>query len=77
MIAHPITQPVQFWQFNGSDKPAWVKRCTLTVNGELLHDRQSGRQVLNHGEYLVRDLDGEIVFYTPEEFERAFEVRAR
>ena len=76
MIAHPITQPVQVWQWSGQPVrhwPAWVHRCCVwTLNGELIHDRQSGRQVVNQGEWLVRDLDGEVNFYTKSEFFRLF-----
>jgi hypothetical protein len=80
MIAHPITQPVQAWQYTDIVRerwPAWARRCCFTVNGELIHDRQSGRQVVNQGEWLVMDLDGGVNFYTTEEFERTFAAGAQ
>ena len=79
MIAHPITQPVQAWQWNGQHSaawPFWVRTSCVLIEYELFHDRQSGRQVVNQGEWLVRDLDGEVNFYTPEEFGREFAAHA-
>jgi len=72
-IAHPRTQPVQAWQFEDfATAPAWVTRECFFNGTHLIHDRQSGRQVVYPGEYLVRDMDGGVNFYTKAEFERAF-----
>jgi hypothetical protein len=77
-LAYPVTQPVEFWTYSNDARetwPQWVQRRTITIDGELVHEHWSGRQVLYRGETLVRELDGAQNFYTPSEFEGAFEVR--
>jgi len=71
-------EPVQAWQWTGQPQilwPAWVARCCVLVNGELWHDRQSGKQVVNRSEWLVQELDGAVIGYTDEEIQREFEPR--
>lgn len=69
------SQPVQAWQYDDYyDMPRWVKMECLVNDGNLILDRRSGRQLVNPGEWLVRDLDGGIVWYSHEEFERTFEA---
>jgi len=70
------TQPVQAWQC-GRDMPAWVMLTCVVVGDDLVLDRPSGRQVVNPGEWLVRDLDGGVTWFPPEEFEECFEEIAR
>jgi hypothetical protein len=72
MIVHPVTRPSKAWQNTGGAIPSWLAHCCFRRDGELIHERRSGRQVVRDGEYLVRDLDGEVIFYTPAEFKRAF-----
>jgi len=64
--------PSQAWQYTGGEMPPWVQRCCFLRRGELIHDRPSGRQLVNYGEWLVQDLDGAVNFYTPEEFATTF-----
>ncbi len=74
-LAHPQTQPLQVFQWLGdnlSTAPLWV-RMTCRQNGdEIIHERRSGRQVVYSGEYLVRNLDGGVNFYTAPEYLRHF-----
>jgi hypothetical protein len=72
MIVHPVTRPSKAWQNTGGAIPSWLAHCCFRRDGEMIHERRSGRQVVNLGETLVRDLDGEVIFYTPEEYKRAF-----
>lgn len=72
---YPVTQPLKAWQYIDEVSlswPEWVRCCCIFINGELVHDRRSGRQVLNRGEWLVNDLDGDVTFYTDDEFRKAF-----
>ena len=74
-VLTPRTQSSIGWQYLGqpqSDWPIWVRRCCFTVCGDLIHERRSGRQVVYRGEWLVRDLDGGIVFYTDDEIAQRF-----
>ena len=71
------------WQFNGQPLPEWPtwvqSSCTLQRDEdgklELRHVRRSGTQIVYTGEWLVKDLDGGVCFYTHDEFRREFERR--
>ncbi len=78
-LAHPITQPVFAWRFLGQpfqDWPHWVQDCCGAQFGvgyvQLVHTRRSGKQIVNCGERLVKDLDGAVVYYTDQEFRRKY-----
>ena len=70
------------WQFSGQPLhqwPSWVQSCCTLQRSddgqmELRHQRQSGAQIVYLGEWLVRDLDGGIAFYTDAELRKAFEI---
>ena len=70
------------WQFTGQPLyqwPSWVQSsCALQRSDdgqlELRHTRQSGAQIVYLSEWLVRDLDGGICFYTDVEIRRQFEI---
>lgn len=71
-------EPMQAWQWTGQPRglwPEWVKRCCERRDGELFHIRQSGDQLVCQSEWLVRELDGGVVFYTDDEIQREFEPR--
>lgn len=63
------------WQFLGQPLPEWPNwvqaTCVLQRDPdgkfELRHQRRSGTQIVYIGEWLVRDLDGGIDFYTDAE----------
>lgn len=73
------------WQFLGQplhEWPSWVQSsCSLqrADDGrlELRHERRSGAQIVYLEEWLVKDLDGGIDFYTDAELRREFETAAR
>lgn len=72
-LYYEITEPVRAWRYDGSPIPAWAEdRVRFQRNGLLVHDRQSGRQIVNLGEWLVCTLDGVVVFYTNDEFEQKY-----
>jgi hypothetical protein len=70
------------WQFTGQplhEWPSWVQStCTLqrSEDGhlELRHARQSGTQIVYLQEWLVRDLDGGVCFYTDAELRKEFDL---
>lgn len=71
------------WQFGGQplqDWPGWVQAtCSLHKDAdgkfELRHERRSGTQIVYLGEWLVRDLDGGIDFYTDAEIWAKFAAK--
>ncbi|MET0219864.1 MAG: hypothetical protein ABW213_04325 [Tardiphaga sp.] len=73
------------WQFLGQpyhEWPNWVQSsCSLhkETDGqlELRHKRQSGTQIVYLEEWLVRDLDGGICYYTDTEIWTSFAVLQR
>jgi len=69
----PITEA---WQHNGQMAlaPLWVKASTIDRPHELILDRNSGRQLVNLGEWLVRDLDGSPLWLTSDDFYRDYEI---
>lgn len=72
------------WQFTGQplhEWPSWVQSsCSLqrSEDGhlELRHERRSGTQIVYLEEWLVRDLDGGVCFYTDAELRKEFDVAA-
>jgi hypothetical protein len=70
------------WQFTGQplhEWPSWVQSsCSLqrSEDGhlELRHERQSGTQIVYLEEWLVRDLDGGVCFYTDAELRKEFDI---
>ena len=85
LLVHPRPATSAFiaWQFLGQplhEWPTWVQNCCTLQRSEdgkleLRHDRQSGTQIVYLEEWLVKDLDGGVCFYTDEEFRREFEPR--
>ncbi|RJF64232.1 hypothetical protein [Rhodopseudomonas palustris] len=76
----PLDSGLLAWQFRGQpfhQWPSWVQGCCSLQRGvegrvELRHDRRSGAQIVYLDEWLVRDLDGGISFYTDAEMRRDF-----
>ena len=70
------------WQFTGQplrEWPSWVQSsCSLqrSEDGhlELRHERRSGTQIVYLEEWLVRDLDGGVCFYTDAEIRKEFDI---
>ncbi|KIZ41269.1 MULTISPECIES: hypothetical protein [Rhodopseudomonas] len=68
------------WQFLGQPLhqwPRWVQAGCILQRGpngklELRHERRSGVQIVYLGEWLVKDLDGGVCFYTDAELHREF-----
>ena len=68
-----VGQPLQEW-------PSWVQAaCSLHKDAdgkfELRHARRSGTQIVYLGEWLVRDLDGGVDFYTDAEIWARFTAK--
>ena len=70
------------WQFLGQplhDWPSWVQSSCSLQRGpdgrlELRHERRSGVQIVYLEEWLVKDLDGGVCFYTDAELRHEFQV---
>jgi len=62
------------WDCIIDDLPDWVYRCCYVIGDVLVHERPSGRQQVYVGEWLVQDIDGKVLSYTPEEFDASFIV---
>jgi hypothetical protein len=70
------------WQFLGQPLfqwPSWVQACCSLQRDsdgrlELRHDRRCGAQVVYLNEWLVKDLDGGISYYSDAELRREFET---
>ena len=70
------------WQFLGQpfhQWPTWVQaNCSLQRDSdgrlELRHDRRSGVQMVYLQEWLVKDLDGGINYYTDAELRSEFDI---
>jgi hypothetical protein len=77
----PSNQALIAWQFLGQplhEWPSWVQSSCSLQRGddgqlELRHERRSGAQIVYLEEWLVRDLDGGVCFYTDDEVRRQFE----
>ena len=83
LTPRPTTSAVIAWQFLGQplhEWPTWVQTsCKLQRDPdgklELRHERRSGAQIVYLNEWLVKDLDGGVSYYTEEELRREFEPR--
>jgi hypothetical protein len=70
------------WQFLGQplhEWPVWVQNACSLQRGpdgtlELRHERRSGAQIVYMSEWLVKDLDGGVCFYSDEELWKEFET---
>ncbi|HEY8335389.1 MAG TPA: hypothetical protein VIQ05_16475 [Tardiphaga sp.] len=73
------------WQFLGQplhEWPSWVQSsCKLQRDAdgrlELRHERRSGVQIVYLEEWLVRDLDGGVCYYTDAELRLTYETHRR
>jgi len=62
------------WQYQaGHKRPPWVMRYTEFTNGIMLLKRSSGKQSIEYGEWIVRNLDGDPCWFTDDEFQGLFE----
>lgn len=82
MIVKPKSQEREAWRYTGQPAyvwPAWVRACVHPQAhcGALCLTRKSGKQWLNPGEWLVRNLDGDPEWLTHDRMCREYdEVKA-
>jgi hypothetical protein len=78
MLARLKTDTVEVWQYVSPSMPAWVARYTVwhtnTDNDGLFLVRKSGKQRIEVNEWLIRDLDGDPMWMTNEEFDDEYEI---
>jgi hypothetical protein len=85
MRVYRKTVAEEAWQFRpsngqpnppGQELPYWVVMCTIwdPNTKEMYLQRRSGKQRIEAGEWLLRDLDGEPIWFTDDEFRRHYEV---
>jgi hypothetical protein len=85
LTPRPSVSALVAWQYRGQplpEWPNWVQACCTLQRGpdgklELRHARRSGAQIVYIGEWLVKDIDGGVDFYTDAELRRDFEPRRR
>ena len=78
MMVQPRTTPLLAWQYTEQpwdEWPSWVKQCCMKVGDVMRHHRPSGAQIVYPTEWLVKDLDGGVCFYTDVEFNREYVSR--
>jgi hypothetical protein len=74
--ARPRTIPDevwQYWPFNFITEP-WVSRCTEQRGCDLFLVRRSGKQLIQPGEWLIRNLDGDPIWMDNEDFRATYEL---
>jgi len=71
MRARLNTATHDVWQY--ADLPKWVQRCTEMREDGLYLVRSSGKQLIERGDWLIRDLDGEPSWVTDDEFRMQYE----
>jgi len=64
----------EVWQYDGGMMPGWVLDHTERHSDGLYLVRRSGKQRIEPGEYLIRDLDGDPEWMTADEFNRDYET---
>jgi hypothetical protein len=75
IIVYPRTEPCRAWLYTGQAKtewPLWVQARCVLLDGDMLLERSSGRQLVNSYEWLIADLDGDIYSLPNDEFTVAF-----
>jgi len=64
----------EVWQYGSSTMPAWV-HCSVEPHPDGLYlVRRSGKQRIEFFEWLIRDLDGDPMWMTNEDFQREYEL---
>ena len=66
----------EVWQiaWGVSRAPRWVVACTIWQNEALYLVRRSGKQLIDPGDWLIRDLDGEPLWVPDKDFRRDYVV---
>jgi len=81
LLARPTAQVLQAWQYRGSHSvmPAWVAAAVVVDGSQgLLIERQSGRQLVAAGEWLLKHPDHrDLQWCTDAEFRRDYELTGR
>ena len=77
-LARPRTATREVWQYSirGILTPQWVIDCTEWHDDGLYLVRRSGKQRIEPMDFLIRDLDGEPLWMTADEFNRDYEIIA-
>jgi len=69
---------VMVWQYNDAAPaihlPIWVASCTEMHGDGLVLVRDSGKQAINTGEWLVQEPSGDILWLTDFEFRKEYEL---
>lgn len=76
MKARLKAKPIDAWQNNNNSfVPVWVANCCqYNEQEELFLIRRSGKQLVKNGEWIIRNLDGDPIWMTDEEFKETYEV---
>ena len=78
MKARLKTPTLEVWQYAGITAPLWVIGCiemlTNTDSDGLYLVRRSGKQRIEPGDWIIRNLDGDPEWMTDAEFVRKYEI---
>jgi hypothetical protein len=65
------------WQhcgWNARALPAWARNCTENRADGLYLVRLSGKQLIERGDWIIRDLDAEPLWMTDKDFRREYQI---
>ena len=76
MKARRKTPLLDVWVYSSTATtvPMWAVGHIIVDGEDVYLIRRSGKQLLNRGEWLVRDLDGEPEWMTNKDFARLYEL---
>ena len=75
MLARLKTATREVWQYDVGLMPGWVLDCTERHADGLYLVRRSGKQRVEPGDWLIRDLDDrDPEWMTDEDFQREYEL---
>jgi hypothetical protein len=74
-LVKPKAETREAWQYTEPtcDMPAWVRACTVFQFNDCWLVRRSGRQALEYGEWLLRNLDGEPEWLTHDQMRKQYD----
>ena len=76
MRARLKSEPCDVWQNSatGDHRPTWVFNCTEVRSDGLYLIRASGKQRIEPGDWLIRDLDADTQWLSDRDFRREYEI---
>lgn len=73
ILVRPKVETREAWQYTAGIVPEWVSACVEWTNGDAYLVRRSGKQLLNRGEWIVQNLDGDPEWLTHDQMRKTFD----